>query len=129
MKRTFISNDFSECNTCVKCGIWFKYQIQSHRCSIEPCLQEGRNSSDENKSAIERRELAHSGGRKCDCSICCFVNSIKGYLTRHELNHSGECKIRCNLCSFVTKYKGSFQRHMLSRSTERKYKCRQHLLL
>ena len=123
MKHRLLLNGFSECNTCVKCGICFKYGIQSHRCSKEPCVQQGIHSSDENKSAIERRELAHSGGFKCDCSISCFVNSIKGYLTRHELNQSGERKFRCNLCSYATKHKGYLKVHELNHSTERKFKC------
>ena len=102
MKHRFLLNDISECNTCLKCGIWFKYGIQSHRCAKEPCLQDGRNSSYENTSAFERREFAHSSCRKCNCSICCFANSIKGFLKTRELNHSGERKFTCSLCSYAT---------------------------
>ena len=70
MKQTFLLNGISECNTCVKCGIWFKYGIQLRRCAKEPCLQDSRNSYDQNTSAFERHEFAHSSCRKCDCSIC-----------------------------------------------------------
>ena len=80
MKQKLLLNDISECNTCVKSGNWFKYGIQSHRCAKEPCVQQGRNSYNQNKSAFDRLEFALSSCRKCNCSICCFANSIKGFL-------------------------------------------------
>ena len=95
-------NDISECNTCAKCGIWCKYGIQSHHCSKEPCVQQGR-SSDENRNATKRREFTHSDEHKCNCSICSFAASIKAYFKAHKLNQSGERKFTCNLCSFTAK--------------------------
>ena len=110
---------FSECNTCVKCGIWFKYGIQLHRCSKEPRLQEGRHYSDENTRAIERREFAHSCGCKFRWSMCSFAAGNKAYFETHNLNYSGERKFRCNLYSYATKHKGYLNVHDLNHSTSK----------
>ena len=125
MNLMFLLINISDCNTCVKCGILCKYGIESHRYSKDPCMQQSRKYSGDNRNAIKRRKFVHSRGRKFKCSICPFATKYKGNLSVHQLRHLPESEghFRCSVCSYATKYQGNLRTHELTHSGERNFKC------